>query len=257
MLYNGGEIMPATVAYSADWEYDKPAVVYENNVEVGVAKYSITAGQVCVEGEFVIVEVPMVLGGSVRTSAPCGLRFQSKVSSALREAGVSFGTLVIPKEELGDNQLTIDTGLANNIEQTIWATEGVKEMNPHDYEEGYEYFNAVLTDIPEEHYDKVIVARSYIYANGQYYYAETVERSVAQVAAYAIQDGYTNDILYEYVDKALADSTVLIENAIEIYEGERKTTYVLVDAKKAKKIVDYHLGRGEIVEEYTIGHVTK
>ncbi len=48
-----------------------------------------------------------------------------------------------------------------------------------------------------------------------------------------------------------------LEPMVEIYEGERKTTYVLVDAKKAKKIVDYHLGKGEIVEEYTIGHVTK
>jgi hypothetical protein len=220
LQYSGFAIEPIKVDYSDEWEYASAIISYEDNVECGIAAYTVQFGDLTVEDSFLIIEAPVILGGSVRTAAPCGLRFQSKVSKELVDAGASFGTLVIPKEELGNNQLTIDTGLANNIEQTIWATEGVKEMNPHDYEEGYEYFNAVLTDIPEEHYDKVIVARSYIYANGQYYYAETVERSVAQVAAYAIQDGYTNDILYEYVDKALADSTVLIENAIEIYEGE-------------------------------------
>ena len=48
-----------------------------------------------------------------------------------------------------------------------------------------------------------------------------------------------------------------LEPMVEVYEGDKKTTYVLVDAKKAKKIADYHLGKGEVVDEYTIGHVTK
>ena len=77
-----------------------------------------------------------------------------------------------------------------------------------------------MTGIPEEHYDKVIIARSYVYANGQYYYSDTVERSVAQVSACALQDGYTNQILYDYVDKALADSTVSMESKVTVYEGE-------------------------------------
>lgn len=48
-----------------------------------------------------------------------------------------------------------------------------------------------------------------------------------------------------------------LEPIVEVYDGDNKTTYVLVDAKKAKKIADYHLGKGEVVDEYTIGHVTK
>ena len=48
-----------------------------------------------------------------------------------------------------------------------------------------------------------------------------------------------------------------LEPMVEVYEGDVKTTYVLVDAKKAKKIADYHLGKGEVVEEYTIGYVMK
>ena len=220
LQYTGNEITPVAIEFSGDWEYDKPSVIYENNVEIGVANYSFRVGHVCVEAEFVVMGVPTILGGSVRTSAPSGLRFQSKISSEMLEVGAMFGTLVIPKEILGENELTINTATVNNIQQTKWATDTVKANNPEAYEEGYEYFNAVLTGIPEEHYDKVIVARSYVYANGQYYYSEPVERSVAQVSAYALQDGYTNDILYDYVDKALADSTVSMESTLELYEGE-------------------------------------
>lgn len=220
LRYTGSEIKPVTVEVSADWEYAKPTLVYENNVEIGSANYSLTAGQICVEGGFIIVDTPAILGGSVRTSAPSGLRFQSKIAAELVDTGAKFGTLIIPKEVLGNNELTVDTPTVNNIVQTKWATESIKANKPEVYEEGYEYFNAVLTEIPEEYYDEVIVARSYVYANGQYYYAEAIERSVAQVAAYAIKDGYVNKILYDYVDKALADSTVSMESAVEIYAGE-------------------------------------
>ena len=76
-----------------------------------------------------------------------------------------------------------------------------------------------MTEIPAEHYDEVIVARSYAYFNGAYYYSESVERSIAQVAAYAIQDGYTDSVLYSYIDAALAGETLTMENKIEIKEG--------------------------------------
>ena len=77
----------------------------------------------------------------------------------------------------------------------------------------------MLTDIPAEHYDKVIVARSYAYLNGVYYYSEQVERSIAQVAAYAIQDGYTQSVLYTYVDTALSGETLSLESRVEVKEG--------------------------------------
>ena len=159
------------------------------------------------------------MGGSVRLSAPSGLRFQSKVDGGLKDTGAAFGTLYIPKAVLGENELTINTPTVVNVEQKQWATESVKQNNTEDYQEGYEYFNAVLTGIPEEHYDEEIVARSYVYANGQYYYSDLIERSIAQVAAYALKDGYTNDILYDYVDKGLDNSTVTMEEAVIIMGG--------------------------------------
>ena len=218
LQYTGSAIKPATLTFSGDWEYDKPAIAYENNIEIGKAKYSVVVGELNVEKEFVIVDTPTILGGSVRVSAPSGLRFQSKIQTELVDTGAKFGTLIIPKAVLGENELTVDTATVNNIVQTKWATEDVRVNHPKDYEEGYEYFNAVLTEIPEEYFDEVIVARSYVYANGQYYYSEPEERSIAQVAAYAIQDGYKQEILRDYVTKALSDSTVSMQNSMEIYE---------------------------------------
>lgn len=220
LQYMGNAITPVELDYSADWEYDKPTVVYSNNVECGKANYTVTAGPVSVEGSFIIVKTPVVFGGSVRLFAPSGLRFQSKIPTELRDSGAKFGTLVIPKSVLGANELTVDTPNVDNIEQTKWATDAVKKDKPAQYENGYEYFNAVLTEIPEEAYDEMIVARSYVYANGQYYYSAPIERSVAQVSAYALQDGYTNEILCDYVDKALADSTLSMQTTVTIFEGE-------------------------------------
>lgn len=218
--YTGSEIMPVQLDVSAEWEYDKPTIAYGNNVEIGKANYSVAVGQVCVEKQFVIVDTPTVLGASVRTTAPSGLRFQSKVIDKLVGTGASFGTLIIPKEELGENELTHNTALVEDVAQTKWATDSIKENTPQIYEEDCEYFNAVLTEIPADYYGAVIVARSYVYANGVYYYSAPVERSIAQVSAYALKDGYTNEILYTYVDKALADSTVQMESNVELYELE-------------------------------------
>lgn len=220
LQYNGAEIEPATVTHGADWEYDRLSVSYANNVKIGTATASIAAGAAVVSQTFAIIDVPVVLGGSVRLSAPSGLRFQSKLASEVIETGATFGTLIIPKEVLGESALTHEISAATDIKQTKWATESVKQAHPETYEEGYEYFNAVLTDIPSGHYDKVIVARSYVYANGQYYYSDAMERSIAQVSAYALKDGYTNEILYTYVDKALEGETLVLQGQTTLYEGE-------------------------------------
>ena len=219
LQYAGDKVTPVSVLCDNEWEYDIPNVCYQDNVLLGMAKSYIEVGQVRIEKEFFIVEAPTVLGGSVRLSEPAGLRFQSKVSEALIAQGASFGTLVIPKSALGENVLTVETETVRDIPQTKWATESVKEDFPQNYEEGYAYFNAVLTEIPTEHYDKVIVARSYVYLNGVYYYSAPIERSLAQVSACAIEDGYTEDVLYTYVDTALRDETISMESSITIEEG--------------------------------------
>ena len=227
LLYTGGAKEPATVVYSDNWVGEKPQVAYTDNVEAGIAKCALTIGQVCVEMDFIIVEAPTVLGGSVRLSNPTGLRFQSMLPAGLKDSGATFGTLIIPKEVLGGSELTHATPLVKDIVQTKWATSEVQISNPLEYQEGYEYFNAVLTEIPSEYYDAEIVARSYVYANGQYYYSQQITRSAAQVAAYALEDGYTSSVLYTYVDEALKGVTLTMESEVDLWEtGE--TEYQLV-----------------------------
>ena len=218
-VYNGAALEPASLEYSENWEYDKPEVEYQNNEKGGVAMCSVSIGDQTIEDTFTIIEAPTMLGGSVRLSTPAGLRFQSKVSDGMVEMGATFGTLIIPRAVLGEEELTIETAMVENIEQTQWATDIVKENNPSAYEEGYEYFNAVLTDIPAEHYGTEIVARSYVYLDGVYYYSDEVERSIAQVAAFAIQDGYTNEVLYTYVDTALVDEVKTLERQVILGEN--------------------------------------
>jgi hypothetical protein len=88
--YQGEAIEPAFVEFSGDWEYDKPAIIYQNNDRGGVATCSISMGGVVVDGEFTVIEAPTILGGSVRFSTPAGLRFQSKIPAySVAKAGIS------------------------------------------------------------------------------------------------------------------------------------------------------------------------
>lgn len=49
-----------------------------------------------------------------------------------------------------------------------------------------------------------------------------------------------------------------LEPIVEVFDrNDNKTTYVLVDSKKAKEIVTRHLINNEVVEEYTVGHFKK
>lgn len=213
--YTGEEVEPASVVLGDTWEYATPTVSYADNVAVGKASAYVGMGDVKAETQFVIVDAPTILGGSVRTKDPTGLRFQSKVDDALVEAGAEFGTLLIPQATLGDNELTVDTADVEKVPQTVWAE---KSESDKDYEAGYHYFNAVLMKIPEEHFDKVVVARSYVYANGQYYYAEAKARSIMQVASYALQNNEEHEVLYDYIDKGLEGKEISVEGDTQVME---------------------------------------
>lgn len=43
------------------------------------------------------------------------------------------------------------------------------------------------------------------------------------------------------------------EPVAEVYDGTTRTTYVKMDAEKAKRVIEEHLKGGNIVTEYTIG----
>lgn len=43
------------------------------------------------------------------------------------------------------------------------------------------------------------------------------------------------------------------EPVVEIYEGDKRTTYVKMTAEKAQKVLEEHIKNGRVVSEYTIG----
>ena len=49
-----------------------------------------------------------------------------------------------------------------------------------------------------------------------------------------------------------------LEPIVEVFDRDNnKTTYVLIDANKAKEIAEKHLKNDEIIDEYTVGHYKK
>jgi len=49
-----------------------------------------------------------------------------------------------------------------------------------------------------------------------------------------------------------------LEPIVEVFDkDDHKTTYVLVDSKKAKEIVFHHLINDDVVEDYTVGKYKK
>lgn len=73
--------------------------------------------------------------------------------------------------------------------------------------------------------------------------------------------------IVEEVSKAKLPVTVMqtgcigmctLEPIVEVFDkNNEKTTYVLIDEKKAKEIVHRHLMHGEIIEDYTVGKYKK
>lgn len=73
--------------------------------------------------------------------------------------------------------------------------------------------------------------------------------------------------LVEEVAKQQLPATVLqtgcigmctLEPIVEVFDrNDNKTTYVLVNADKAKEIAEKHLKNDEIIDEYTVGHYKK
>ena len=73
-------------------------------------------------------------------------------------------------------------------------------------------FNAVIFNIPEEEFGTALIANGYIVSEGaEVEYASNPQtRSIAQVASMAIANGMDDEVLFNYVDKALenADQTL-------------------------------------------------
>ena len=171
-------------------------------------------------------------GASVRDADPTGIRFETKIKTTLYEelkgkSDITFGTLIVPKAVLGENELTVENLQAANAVTERWAAD----------EGDYKKFNAVLVgganengfdNFNENYYNVPLVARAYYsYKDGdtvKYVYADSIERSVAEVASVAISKGNSGEFITEILNKvfdkaaptAFTADSVIVGNDREI-----------------------------------------
>ena len=160
------------------------------------------------------------LGASVRmlSKEDKGIRFAFGLPEDKTGDDYQIGTLIIPKEvldEYGDAELNHNLDTSDEVRNINYEDiKCSKKWVPHDSlngaaKDGYNYYNAALVDIPDVHYNTIIVARSYYVYNGEYYYSNTVERSIGYVASAALNNGEidSNDILAGFVTGGYGDTT--------------------------------------------------
>lgn len=67
-------------------------------------------------------------GASVRDADPTGIRFETKIKTTLYEelkgkSDITFGTLIVPKAVLGENELTVENLQTANAVTERWAAD--------------------------------------------------------------------------------------------------------------------------------------
>ena len=94
----------------------------------------------------------------VRLTSKPGVRFRSEIEAEKRNYAVEYGIIVASKENLGDNELTLD--FEGNKAVGIAYGEDVDKFISKDDESIV--FSAVVINIKKENYGSEIVARTYI-----------------------------------------------------------------------------------------------
>jgi hypothetical protein len=150
---------------------------------------------------------------SIRTTNPAGIRFRASVTSEQKTRADEYGFIVTLEKHLGTiaaDSVTVDS----NIKKLIGVSYGYDSKIDKNVDRIYEiednniFFTAALYGMPEtdEAYRQKIVVRPYLKdKDGNYYYAQTIIRSVLDVAIAIRDGGYTNVDAYgrEFVEKIL------------------------------------------------------
>ncbi len=169
-------------------------------------------------------------GASVRDADPTGIRFETKIKTTLYEelkgkSDITFGTLIVPKAVLGENELTVENLQTANAVTERWAAD----------EGDYKKFNAVLVgganengfdNFNENYYNVPLVARAYYsYKEGdtvKYVYADSIERSVAEVASVAISKDNSGEFITEILNKVFDKAAPAAFTADSVIVGNNR-----------------------------------
>ena len=162
--------------------------------------------------EYVLENFKIKTTAEVRMSEPNGIRFTVNVPEEVKTqySGYTFGTLLLPENMLGDNELTFSTEMCLDIPASKWQDDDTYTS----VLAGKETSDGEFENLPESYYNRPIVARAYITNGTQVYYSSnTTTRSIGYVAKMNILTGTSNSELLQTIadktDIAFADSITL------------------------------------------------
>ena len=121
---------------------------------------------------------------SVRTDAFKGIRFKAVLTQSLKEKEetTEFGFIVTRKVLLGsvaENDFTMETDV-NYIKGEAYIKGSLDKVFENDGK--FNYFTAVIYNLPIDQYDDVLVVRPYLIHNGVTTYGDTVSSSMRNAA---------------------------------------------------------------------------
>lgn len=131
------------------------------------------------------------LGTQYRSDGDKGIRFGTKLSKSVWSdvdvTNISFGTVVIPEQLLGDAELTLETPNAADVKAENIYKETDDEL----------FYTAVITNIPEAYRDVRLTARAYVkYTfNSKNYtvYSDVVKTASLSAVEGLMTEGYDNE----------------------------------------------------------------
>lgn len=193
-----------------------------------------------------------VRGASIRYKAADGrngIRFSVAVEKTAYEAltdengglkaNVSTGTLLLPSELLGGNQLTRDTAeISDTDTNDLWHAVNF-DRDGDGIDEAYMQSIVYLWNIPAEYYGAQVSAAGYIAVGETIFYTTTVTRSMNDVATAAVDKELSErDVLLEY----LPEHTVSFKDrsGSEINAADVKVKYGGTIAEPVSDTYDYY-----------------
>lgn len=205
------EITPAAGWYVSSVTVDGSAVSLDSSDLTLDKANTYTIMEVSADAEVAVTFkeiIKIVPGASIRLKDTAALRFRTEVSGEfladLDAKGIAYtlGTLVLPENLVPTEGLTLSTAKVKNIVRTQWQDDSF------DHAEGYKVMTGVLGNIPESNYSRVLAGRAYItFGEETLYTAETVARSLAQVAYGAVNDPNRQPLSNYYTEDQITKLT--------------------------------------------------
>lgn len=189
-----------------------------------------------IEADYIIeVEFEKLLvmcdGATVSFSKNGGMRFSADVSEngiahleAQKKAGIiadyTIGTVMLPTDLSGDNELTLSSEKVLDIERTVWQIAVT---------DGYSRMTAVLSNIYHKNYEREIMARTYVTVtdkngNENTTYSDVTSATVYNTAKETLAgDIYTGEY-FNILNDFANPSQKAFTNAQKLLETEKKLT---------------------------------